>query len=237
VCLDVPLLQSLRRVRKASDFDCRVFSVVLRVAPARVGGLESLVQRPASGSLRDYEAKKVFHRCPDLGSFRPLYSVGVGVSDKIPKEGLKSFPTTAEWLESPYLLEVTEQAATKYHLPDECLPDLVQELRIALWQAGLEVRVGPAWVRRVALNKAVDVVRVRRRSRSHDLSLSAVLSKGEPKGELEHLLHAKAATLPARPLEVFNLHYQQGFSEREIARELGICRASVRWLDRRCRRL
>jgi RNA polymerase sigma factor (sigma-70 family) len=159
------------------------------------------------------------------------------VPDPIPKQGLKSFPTTAEWLESPYLQQVTEQAAAKYHLEDECLPHLVQELRIALWQAGLEVRVGPAWLRRVALNKAVDAVRVRRRSRSHDQALSAVLSKSEPKGELEHLLHAKAAALPSKPLEIFNLHYQQGFSEREIARELGICRASVRWLDRRCRQL
>jgi DNA-directed RNA polymerase specialized sigma24 family protein len=144
-------------------------------------------------------------------------------------------PTTAEWLESPFLEQAAAQAARHYGLEDASLPDLVQEVRIALWEAGLDVHVGAAWVHCVARNKAVDLVRVRLRSRAHDQALAAVLARAGPNLELEHLLRAKAGTLPSKLLEVFDLHYQQGFSEREIARRLGICRASVRWLDHCCR--
>jgi DNA-directed RNA polymerase specialized sigma24 family protein len=156
---------------------------------------------------------------------------------RVSRDGPIGSPTTAEWLESPFLEQAAAQAARQYGLADDSLPDLVQEVRIALWEAGLDVHVGAACVRCVARNKAVDLVRVRLRSRAHDKALAAVLARAGPNLELEHLLRAKASTLPSKLLEIFNLHYRQGFSEREIARRLGISRASVRCLDRRCRRL
>jgi RNA polymerase sigma factor (sigma-70 family) len=156
---------------------------------------------------------------------------------RVSRGGPIGSPTTAEWLESPLLEQTAAQAARQYGLEANSLPDLVQEVRIALWEAGLDVHVGAAWVRCVARNKAVDLVRIRLRSRAHDQALAAVLARAGPNLELEHLVRAKAATLPSKLLEIFDLHYQQGFSEREIARRLGICRASVRWLDGQCRRL
>src|SRR6202158_3788353 len=56
-------------------------------------------------------------------------------------DGPKGYPTTAEWLESPYLLQAVEQAASRHGLTDACFQDLVQEVRIALWELGLAVRV------------------------------------------------------------------------------------------------
>ena len=53
--------------------------------------------------------------------------------------------------------------------------------------------------------------------------------------EIDHLLHAKAASLPPKLKAFYALHYQQGLSEREIVRRMGVCRSSVRWLDHRCR--
>ena len=155
---------------------------------------------------------------------------------RVSRGGPIGSPTTAEWLESPFLDQAAAQAARQYGLEDDSLPELVQEVRIALWEAGLNIHVGAAWVRCVARNKAVDLVRVRLRSRAHDQALAAVPARAGPNVELEHLLRAKAGTLPAELLEIFDLHYLQGFSEREIARRLGICRASVRWLDCKCRR-
>jgi DNA-directed RNA polymerase specialized sigma24 family protein len=62
--------------------------------------------------------------------------------------------------------------------------------------------------------------------------------KGNPDHDLEldHLLHVRVARLSASLRKFYELHYIQGLSEREIARSLGLCRASVRWLDRCCRR-
>jgi len=50
------------------------------------------------------------------------------------------------------------------------------------------------------------------------------------------LLHARVAELPARLREFYDLRYVQGWSERELVARLGLCRASVRWLDYTCRR-
>jgi DNA-directed RNA polymerase specialized sigma24 family protein len=54
--------------------------------------------------------------------------------------------------------------------------------------------------------------------------------------ELGHLLHARVARFSPSLRRFYDLRYLQGLSEREIARSLGLCRGSVRWLDRCCRR-
>jgi DNA-binding transcriptional regulator LsrR (DeoR family) len=48
-------------------------------------------------------------------------------------------------------------------------------------------------------------------------------------------LNARVGELPRRLHEFYELRYHEGLSERELARRLHLCRASVRWLDRCCR--
>lgn len=142
--------------------------------------------------------------------------------------------TTVEWLESPYLAHVAGRVAHQHDLVRDDVEDLVQELRIAVWKAGPEVRVSARWLFQVANHKAVDLFRKRLRRRDRVFTGSGGTESHDP--ELAHLLHARVARLPHSLHEFYDLRYLQGLSEREIARFLGLCRGSVRWLDRRCRR-
>jgi len=143
--------------------------------------------------------------------------------------------TPGEWLESPYLGRVAARVAQEYGLRPDDLPDLLQELRIALWKQGLDQRVGEAWVVRVTRHKAVDLLRQRMRTRRRDGVFTTIAARPWHDPEIDHLLHAKAESLPPKLKAFYALHYQLGLSEREIGRRLGICRASVRWLDHCCR--
>src|SRR5712692_6268184 len=144
--------------------------------------------------------------------------------------------TTGEWLESPYLGRVAARVAHEYGLGADDLADLSQELRIALWEQGLATKVSAAWVFRVASHKAVDLLRQLVRTRRRDGAFMTIAARPCHDLEIDHLLHAKAASLPPKLKAFYALHYQQGLSEREIGRRLGMCRASVRWLDHCCRK-
>ena len=145
--------------------------------------------------------------------------------------------TGSGWLESPYLGRVAARVARQHGLHEDDLPELLQELRIAVWQAGDRAPVSAAWIFGVASHKAVDMVRVKTRAHRNGQDLAALSSPGGRDLELDHLLHARVDSLPERLRQFYDLHYAQGLSEREIARSLGVCRASVRWMDRCCRRL
>jgi RNA polymerase sigma factor (sigma-70 family) len=142
-----------------------------------------------------------------------------------------------EWLESAGLVALVSRVRQQYRLSAEERAELLQEVRIALWQHGLEVPVGFAWVARVTVHKAVDLVRRRTRDRAHDELLAYVQDRAPVDQELAHLLQACVEQLPPRLRGFYVLHYEQGLSEREIAARLHLCRASVRWLDRCCRRI
>ena len=150
------------------------------------------------------------------------------------------------WLESPYLPRAARRVAIRYSLPEQDVPDLLQELRIALLQTDPARRLNATWIFQTAAHKAVDVVRRRMRSPAAELdALDALDSSScessppssEREAELLHLLRARASLLPPKLKEFYALRYAQGLSQREIARRLGACRASVRWLDRQCVRL
>lgn len=144
--------------------------------------------------------------------------------------------TTAEWLESPYLAHVAGRVAHQHDLVRDDLEDLIQELRIALWEAGLDVRVSARWLFTVANHKAVDLFRKRVRRRRRDRVFTDIREHASHDLELDHLLHARVARFSSSLRKFYDLRYLQGLSEREIARSLGLCRGSVRWLDRCCRR-
>jgi DNA-directed RNA polymerase specialized sigma24 family protein len=149
----------------------------------------------------------------------------------------KTSLTSAEWLESPYLKRLAIRVGLQYALKGDDLEDLVQEVRIALWRANPQTTVGPAWIQRVAVHKAVDLVRSLLALRDHDRTLAVANARPALGEEIGHLLHARTASLPPPLSEFYDLHYRQGFSERAIALRLGVCRASVRWLDHRVRRV
>jgi RNA polymerase sigma factor (sigma-70 family) len=140
------------------------------------------------------------------------------------------------WLEAPELGELVAQIATRYHVAPADIQDLVQETRIALWKLGPEAQVSSAWVIRTATNKVVDHVRSRLRARVREKTFAGLALGGSRDPDLEHLLRAHLATLPLGQRQFYELYYVWGMSEREVARELGMCRASVRWLDRCCLR-
>ena len=179
----------------------------------------------------------------DLGKKREASGAsnrGAAICERDPAPKPEAFgssrsPRTAEWIQSSYIAGVAARVGRSKGLTPEDIPDLLQEIRIALWRAGPETRVGPAWLFHVANHKAIDFLRRRVRTREIERQFMAAVDQPEGEPELGHLLHAQTSRLPARLREFYDLHYGQGLSEREIAVRLGVCRQSVRWLDRRCR--
>ena len=152
------------------------------------------------------------------------------------KKGVDSgIATAGEWLESPYLARVAARVARQRGLPEDELPELLQDLRVAVWEAaGVGIRLSAGWIFGVATHKAIDLLRRRARVRRHDQDLAAVASRRERDLELQHLLRTRVAGFPMDLRRFYDRHYTFGFSEREIAQSLGVCRATVRWLNRRC---
>lgn len=144
--------------------------------------------------------------------------------------------STAQWLESASLVRLVNRVAKHRGLALAEVPDLLQEVRIALWGAGPSQHVQVAWIASTASHKAVDACRRLARSRARDRAAAVQRQRHEEISDLRHLLSAKACLLPPRLRRFYELHYIQGWSEREIVRRFRICRASVRWLDELCRR-
>jgi RNA polymerase sigma factor (sigma-70 family) len=139
-----------------------------------------------------------------------------------------------EWLTSPYLQRLARRIAYQYRVPSEDVPDLVQELRLALWKAGSESRVNVRWIAQTASHKAIDFLRRKIRDPEPMPEGLDPPNSGVGSAELICLLHSRVARLPARLQRFYRLRYLQGFSQREISTKQGICRASVRWLESEC---
>jgi RNA polymerase sigma factor (sigma-70 family) len=146
--------------------------------------------------------------------------------------------TVLRWLESPYLSRIASRVAYQFRLPAQDAPDLLQEVRLALWQAGPETIVNATWVFHTANHKAADLVRRRARIARENAPLTRDPPLEDGAGPaLRHLLRARAALLPGRIHAFYMLRYEEGLSQREIAARMGICRGSVRCLDRQCLRM
>lgn len=142
-----------------------------------------------------------------------------------------------EWLESPYLLRIASRVAYEYGLPPQDIDDLFQELCLALWIAGPATLVNTTWVFHTANHKAVDALARNRRTRL--AGKGEALLRDAPKGddlELSHLLHSRMTRLPERLRRFYLLRYREGLSQRETGQRMGLCRSSVRWLERQCLR-
>lgn len=145
--------------------------------------------------------------------------------------------TVNEWLGSGYLWRLTRRTAYLCGVPPEEAPDLFQEVCLALWMAGPDRPVNVTWVVHTAQHKAVDFFRKRARLHGQDALSEAAPSCPDQNPDLFHLLRARVALLPKRLREYYVLRYEEGLSQREIARRLGLCRGSIRCLDRRCLRM
>lgn len=143
-------------------------------------------------------------------------------------------PSTArEWLESPHLRRIARLVALRHSLSPDDLLDLRQEVSLALLRAGPSHKINASWVFHTAKHKVVDL---KRQSRVGELDLdpSPRFSSDKPDPELLHLLRARAAILPAPLRQFYSLRYEQGLSQRETARYMGVGRKSIRLMDARC---
>ncbi len=135
--------------------------------------------------------------------------------------------TAREWLESSEVLRIARSVAHRYGVRAEDLPDLAQEIRTAVWGAGLDTPLSAAWVFRTAEHKASDARREQARCLRVLEGRIDVRASGSADVELSALLSARWSTLPRECRAVFGLHLE-GFSEREIARKLDMGRGTVR---------
>jgi RNA polymerase sigma factor (sigma-70 family) len=145
------------------------------------------------------------------------------------------FQAVSEWLDSPYLEHIASRVAYRFGLRSQEVPELLQELRIALWKAGSSTPVNPTWILHTAQHKGSDLLRTRRaRAREISFSGDSSIPPNPRDPELLRLLRARVDVLPPRLKEFYFLRYRAGLSERQIADRLGLCRGSVRHLERRC---
>lgn len=141
--------------------------------------------------------------------------------------------SSKEWITSEAPSHLVAGVAIRLGLDLDDVPDLIQETRIALWQLGLDSAAGAGLVTRIARNKSIDLLRRRIRRRARDLAAAPLVQVRSEDGELQHLLNVQVEGLPELFRIFYELHYQQGRSERESAQAMGLSRASVRWLERR----
>jgi RNA polymerase sigma factor (sigma-70 family) len=153
-----------------------------------------------------------------------------------PRQAARYSPTTAGgWISSRQLSAIVSTVAYRRSISANDLPDLLQEVCMALWKAGVDQPINATWVFHTSMNKAAEVHRRARLSNPSDPIDQSLNAISDP--ELLLLLHARAATLPMRLREFYRLYYNLGLSERAVAHRLETSRAAVRWLKHRCRNL
>jgi len=125
--------------------------------------------------------------------------------------------------------------ARRHSLSPNDLPDLLQEIRIALWEAGIDRAINVSWVFHTANHKVVDLERQNHSSNAEPDGNRTVSCQGQDP-ELLHLLRACAGGLPAPLDKFYELRYEQGLSQRATAARMGLDRSSIQRMDRHCRR-
>src|SRR5688572_12573424 len=101
-------------------------------------------------------------------------------------------------LEERALRTLVARVAARYAIAAGDFPDLLQETRIALWEAGTDACRSPALTVGIARNKAVDAVRRSARTRGRDRAARTTEQSAGGNAELRHLLRARVDELPDR---------------------------------------
>jgi RNA polymerase sigma-70 factor (ECF subfamily) len=92
-----------------------------------------------------------------------------------------------------------------------------------------------SYLRRAAINAALDIIRSRRSDRTVELTDLAAEPVHRDSRELRQALGLALAQLKARPAEIFALRFLEGFSNPQIARMLGISQVLVAVIVHRTR--
>src|SRR5262249_58535206 len=85
----------------------------------------------------------------------------------IQSEGVTTGKPVGVWLGSaclPYLRKVARRVAYTYHVSDSDVPDLYQELCLALWKAGSDRIVNATWIFQTSNHVAIEISRRKRPS-------------------------------------------------------------------------
>ena len=108
--------------------------------------------------------------------------------------------------------------------------DVSQTVFLRLFRRGTGADVlenEESYLRRAAINAALDVIRSRQTSRTVELFDLPVEPALEDPRELRQALARALAQLKPRPAEIFALRFLEGFSNLQIARMLGISQVRV----------
>jgi RNA polymerase sigma factor (sigma-70 family) len=146
-----------------------------------------------------------------------------------------------EWLGAdylPYLRRVARRVAYTYNLSEADVPDLYQELCLALWKAGAERMVNATWIFHTANHRAIELYNLERRACRF---AAAAGSEGQdPRvfadAEKALLAHTRADRLPRSLRRFYRLRFQEGYTQSELMRTTNLTRGSVRGLERECLR-
>lgn len=109
--------------------------------------------------------------------------------------------------------------------------ELAQEAFIVVhgrWDEVASLESPAAWVRRVAMNKAVSVLRRRSAEARAVLRLTGQRRLAQPMEVLDEAFWREVRALPARQAQSLALHYVEDRSTAEIAEILGISAATVK---------
>lgn len=91
-----------------------------------------------------------------------------------------------------------------------------------------------SYLRRAAINTAIDVIRSRQAHQTVEL-LEEPTGLAHDSGELRQALGSALARLKQRPAEIFALRFLEGFSNPQIAQMLGLSRVLVAVIVHRSR--
>jgi RNA polymerase sigma-70 factor (ECF subfamily) len=109
-------------------------------------------------------------------------------------------------------------------------------LRLFRRSAGADVLENEeSYLRRAAINAALDVIRSRQSDRTVGLEDMPAEPAREDTGDLRRALGRALARLKPRQAEIFALRFLEGFSNLEIARMLGISQVRVAVIVHRTR--
>jgi RNA polymerase sigma factor (sigma-70 family) len=130
---------------------------------------------------------------------------------------------------------VVSSEARRLGLAAQEVPDLVQEVSLALWSAGPDRLISTAWVVQTARHKVIDLLRKKTVHREEPLKNPRMLRDGrESVPERPHYLPCAVCRLPEPLHRFFRLRFEEGLTQVEIGVRLGLARGAVRWLERCC---
>ena len=138
----------------------------------------------------------------------------------------------------PYLRKVARRVAYTYHVSDSDVPDLYQELCLALWKAGSDRVVNATWIFHTANHLAIEISRRTRRSDRLSAAIGTTLENRPASGRCEAalLVHAHVRALPPSLRRFCELRFEEGYTQRELMESTNLTRGTVREIEKKCLR-